>query len=526
MNKKDKQLIAAIRASNAKKALNLIENGASIHAVNEKNQTVLALATNYKLPTVVKKLLEEGANANSRDQWELTALMGAAYHNSIKMIELLLNKEANIHAKNTYNKTPILYAAEGGALEAMKFLVEKGANINDTDETGATALMFASVIEEQKTELVTYILSVCSNKLEKDENHKNALDYAVEFNHKKIIKLLKGAGLKGTDAGELKRIEESKEVLLIKRATCPVCGAPKTTPSRSAFVYCDYCASFMDWDYQVALEKSAEMRKQIAESYEESDEPTKEQKEQAALMEKMEKANANGDGDTYGKCLALITKNHMEKFPSSYSPRIVDENYRAAFLEYIHLSYKESMSNKKLKPHMDNLVLWQNNIKWTNGYVDLISFRKFFEAAVSYTRAASELLQEQGILDKHPDHMNTDLAYKLSLSYLLENWLHLMEKNDLETFLTESGLAGEYTSAQPVTLDLRHCGGCGMELHVVRGAKKMLCENCGKIIAIQQHEFPCPSCSKLFSFPEDSGQIQCVSCGSMITRMPGEEEQG
>ena len=38
----------------------------------------------------------------------------------------------------------------------------------------------------------------------------------------------------------------------IKRVSCPQCGAPKSKPSTTAYVYCDFCGSLMDYDFRMA----------------------------------------------------------------------------------------------------------------------------------------------------------------------------------------------------------------------------------------------------------------------------------
>jgi hypothetical protein len=40
----------------------------------------------------------------------------------------------------------------------------------------------------------------------------------------------------------------------VKRCTCVVCGAPKKLPAVTAYVYCDYCASLIDFDLRRACE--------------------------------------------------------------------------------------------------------------------------------------------------------------------------------------------------------------------------------------------------------------------------------
>src|SRR5215467_5912146 len=38
----------------------------------------------------------------------------------------------------------------------------------------------------------------------------------------------------------------------IKRVNCSQCGAPKSLPSPTAYIYCDYCGSLMDYDFRMA----------------------------------------------------------------------------------------------------------------------------------------------------------------------------------------------------------------------------------------------------------------------------------
>ena len=38
----------------------------------------------------------------------------------------------------------------------------------------------------------------------------------------------------------------------IKRVNCSQCGAPKSLPSTTAYIYCDYCGSLMDYDFRIA----------------------------------------------------------------------------------------------------------------------------------------------------------------------------------------------------------------------------------------------------------------------------------
>src|SRR3954453_20666904 len=38
----------------------------------------------------------------------------------------------------------------------------------------------------------------------------------------------------------------------VKRATCARCGAPKGLPSKTAYLYCDFCGALVDYDFRIA----------------------------------------------------------------------------------------------------------------------------------------------------------------------------------------------------------------------------------------------------------------------------------
>ena len=73
----------------------------------------------------------------------------------------------------------------------------------------------------------------------------------------------RAAGLAGRAGGAAGSMTWARQVLAIlappqpgfvKRCTCVVCGAPKKLPTVTAYVYCDYCASLIDYDLRRAGE--------------------------------------------------------------------------------------------------------------------------------------------------------------------------------------------------------------------------------------------------------------------------------
>jgi hypothetical protein len=69
----------------------------------------------------------------------------------------------------------------------------------------------------------------------------SALGYADNWQARDVIDVLEAAGAK--------RIQPAGEQTWLRRMRCPSCGAPKLTLSPTAYGYCDYCASYIDYDY-------------------------------------------------------------------------------------------------------------------------------------------------------------------------------------------------------------------------------------------------------------------------------------
>ena len=42
----------------------------------------------------------------------------------------------------------------------------------------------------------------------------------------------------------------------IKKVACRSCNAPKLTQSKTAYIYCDFCGTFTDWDFYKAVESA------------------------------------------------------------------------------------------------------------------------------------------------------------------------------------------------------------------------------------------------------------------------------
>ena len=110
----------------------------------------------------------------------------------------------------------------------------------------------------------------------------------------------------------------------IKQADCQRCGAPKTLPSKTAYLYCDHCGALVDYDFRIANADSTApstnmVYRQLA----------------AVLRPELREARLGQDRDRYRELQSQIFGEWIARFPAAVSPRAKsDEEFRARMVAY------------------------------------------------------------------------------------------------------------------------------------------------------------------------------------------------
>ena len=103
----------------------LLENGTSIEAIDEDNNTPLHLAAWNGHTGVVELLLGKGALIEALNKNKDTPLHLAAQSGHTGVVELLLGKGALIEVQNNYQNTPLYLATWSGHTGVVELLIEK-----------------------------------------------------------------------------------------------------------------------------------------------------------------------------------------------------------------------------------------------------------------------------------------------------------------------------------------------------------------------------------------------------------------
>ena len=110
----------------------------------------------------------------------------------------------------------------------------------------------------------------------------------------------------------------------IKRVSCPQCGAPKSRPSTTAYIYCDFCGSLMDYDFRMA---NANTNAGITNTIYSRIMMTV----QMPLMQ----AKARNDRDAVRQIYKQVFTQWLQECPNAASPRAIkDMEFRKQFIDY------------------------------------------------------------------------------------------------------------------------------------------------------------------------------------------------
>jgi len=295
----------------------------------------------------------------------------------------------------------------------------------------------------------------------------------------------------------------------VKRCTCVVCGAPKKLPTVTAYVYCDYCASLIDYDLRRAGEGDTAPDPLYAATVNST---------QAAARQ----AAAAGDRDAYRGLQRRVFEAYVTGVPMAVSHRARnDSGYRDAYAGYM----AEAATARAFDPAYQALegemrqrvmgLRYSGNMMSPTVAPD--SFWPMVDTMEKQLAAGKVLYRSAGLAELDPDHAE-HLTGKLGWSGFCQGWLGMLPAEAATQLLDRAGLANEYVPVETVDGQPRHCGGCGAEFSALPGATAMICEGCGRKMDLGSAEIPCASCGAVMTLPAGADRTACPFCQSQVER--------
>mgnify|MGYP001033356111 CR=1 FL=1 len=299
----------------------------------------------------------------------------------------------------------------------------------------------------------------------------------------------------------------------VKKTTCHNCGGAKTLAPKTAYVYCDFCGSLTDYDFQKACENPQSAMPGPA--YEQL---------VRSLQADIEAAKKTDDAVKFKEIQRQLYGKWVELCPNANSPRAKnDEEYRNQLVEYMAEMATINEFDPTYRQFADQVNRQTRAIQWSGTFPRPVAsgetFWPLFETVSKQLDFSFDLMRDRGVIERHPDQAPESLQRRMAASMFCQGWLPCLGEEDSERMIRESGLKGEYSKLEPKETTLRHCGSCGGDLQVLSGAKAVLCEDCGIRIDVSADEVNCANCGGLISFPMGKNRTTCPFCKAEAQRM-------
>ncbi len=215
----------AVKSGFEEETQHYLTQGISVNLANNRGETPLMVAAQYRQAAVLAlllaeradimlrdrngfsallyaiqagstactlRLLQAGANPNDKLANNRTALMIAAREGFLDICNLLLKNQADVAARDDNGYSAFLYAAIGGNVNILAGLLKLGAPVNDTTKNNVSALLLA--VKNEQAPAVRFLLENGARVNNPDNYGQTALQTARAHDNPKIINLLRAAG--------------------------------------------------------------------------------------------------------------------------------------------------------------------------------------------------------------------------------------------------------------------------------------------------------------------------------------------
>ena len=291
----------------------------------------------------------------------------------------------------------------------------------------------------------------------------------------------------------------------VRARRCHKCGAIKATKPRTAYVYCDYCATLFDYEPFVSIQEDpTELDSNMVDAALDT-----------ATREDLKAALQSGDRDEYYRTVLWKTEVLTELCPRSYSPRIRDPKYRKAFNEKLIAPWAVATAfDPQVTDAGRAFDQAMAKARETHALPDVLHL---LECAKKCWQEEAELFERLGIMAAHPDGLDTAGYLYANAAFFVRPWVHMLEPADHDALLQAAGVACDYMPMPEVQTQNKGCGQCGQQLLIPVGSHWFVCESCGHVLAPQERSFACKGCGGEVCLPPAATEAVCGHCDTRWT---------
>ncbi|RXJ85588.1 ankyrin repeat domain-containing protein [Arcobacter sp. CECT 8985] len=173
---------------NVDKVQKLIDNGANIHKLNDKGQTLLFPLVKKRRIESIRILIKNGIDINHEDNFGKTVLSEAVERADGVMIRFLIDNGSSLNYVNSSGRTILQDVALEENYKVFKVLMEHNPDLNIKDSYGKTVLFDA--VDGGNLNIVREVMNNIDDPNVLDNNGQTALFYAALKSSPEVAKFL------------------------------------------------------------------------------------------------------------------------------------------------------------------------------------------------------------------------------------------------------------------------------------------------------------------------------------------------
>lgn len=299
-------------------------------------------------------------------------------------------------------------------------------------------------------------------------------------------------------------------MVMVRKARCPACGSARSTPTESAFIYCDYCGHLMDLDlerYRAQVPVPGDEYRALEES----------------MTPRLEAARAKRDRGALMALYRVLKDRWVTDMGALYTPRVKDPEFRARFIEYLayqavvgDLSERLAASAERLSEANAGFEMEERGGRYL---VRAASLWPIIDAQ----REAAEIYLEElrtfpgAVAD--PDDTPPAVSGQLGRWMYVAGFMTMVDDDTAQELLRRTGLTAAYERVPDPELHQVFCGHCGARHQRPAGARRILCERCGRHAEVGTGA-SCHACAAPVTIGLGQHEATCGHCAATVRLAP------
>jgi hypothetical protein len=194
---RDRALIEAAGRNDVAMVRQLLKQGASVQAQDQRGRTALLAAVDRNHVESAKLLIEAGSDVNAQDRQLDSPLLLAGARGYLEILTMALKANPDFTIYNRYGGTALIPACERGHVEVVKELLQTDVDINHVNRLGWTGLLEAIILSDgspRHQEIVRLLIRAGADINIADAEGISPLQHAKNKGFTPIVDMLKAAG--------------------------------------------------------------------------------------------------------------------------------------------------------------------------------------------------------------------------------------------------------------------------------------------------------------------------------------------